>query len=176
MPHGYPWYDFIEATDGLEQGDLIFKCPVFKIAPDTDTVVREELYIEWEIRDVIIMSQSCDLVHDKLEEVLLCPVWKRSTFDPSNPLSKARELEKARRGQYPAFHVLAKCEPPEQEGELRVVDFRRIFTLPMKYLKRHALSLGQRYRLLPPYREHLSQAFARYFMRVGLPVDIPPIC
>jgi hypothetical protein len=28
-------------------------------------------------------------------------------------------------------------------------------------------------RLLPPYREHLSQSFARYFMRVGLPVDIP---
>ena len=24
-----------------------------------------------------------------------------------------------------------------------------------------------------PYREHLAQAFARYFMRVGLPVDIP---
>lgn len=27
-------------------------------------------------------------------------------------------------------------------------------------------------RLLPPYREHLSQAFARYFMRVGLPQDL----
>jgi hypothetical protein len=26
---------------------------------------------------------------------------------------------------------------------------------------------------MPPYREHLSQAFARYFMRVGLPSDIP---
>ena len=32
----------------------------------------------------------------------------------------------------------------------------------------------KRLRLLPPYREHLSQAFARFFMRVGLPVDIPP--
>jgi len=29
-------------------------------------------------------------------------------------------------------------------------------------------------RRLPPYREHLSQAFARYFMRVGLPQDITP--
>jgi hypothetical protein len=25
-----------------------------------------------------------------------------------------------------------------------------------------------------PYREHLAQSFARYFMRVGLPVNIPP--
>ncbi len=29
-----------------------------------------------------------------------------------------------------------------------------------------------RLRLLPPYREHLSQAFARFFMRVGLPVQV----
>jgi len=29
-----------------------------------------------------------------------------------------------------------------------------------------------RLRLRPPYREHLSQAFARFFMRVGLPTDI----
>lgn len=26
--------------------------------------------------------------------------------------------------------------------------------------------------LMPPYREHLSQAFARYFMRVGLPIYV----
>ncbi len=33
--------------------------------------------------------------------------------------------------------------------------------------------LPSRLRLLPPYREHLAQGFARFFMRVGLPVDIP---
>jgi hypothetical protein len=33
---------------------------------------------------------------------------------------------------------------------------------------------AKRLRLLPPYREHLSQSFARFFMRVGLPIDIPP--
>jgi hypothetical protein len=26
----------------------------------------------------------------------------------------------------------------------------------------------------PPYREHLSQAFARFFMRVGLPQPVDP--
>ena len=34
--------------------------------------------------------------------------------------------------------------------------------------------LGTKVRILPPYREHLAQAFARFFMRVGLPVDVPP--
>jgi hypothetical protein len=29
-----------------------------------------------------------------------------------------------------------------------------------------------RFRLLPPYREHLSQAFARFFMRVGLTIPV----
>lgn len=33
----------------------------------------------------------------------------------------------------------------------------------------------QRLRLLPPYREHLSQAFARYFMQVGLPVNVSKV-
>ena len=33
-------------------------------------------------------------------------------------------------------------------------------------------SKSDRIRVLPPYREHLSQAFARFFMRVGLPQDI----
>jgi len=31
---------------------------------------------------------------------------------------------------------------------------------------------GKRLRLCPPYREHLAQAFARFFMRVGLPQDV----
>ena len=33
--------------------------------------------------------------------------------------------------------------------------------------------MARRLRLLPPYREHLSQSFARFFMRVGLPIDTP---
>lgn len=57
--------------------------------------------------------------------------------------------------------------------DLSVVEFHRIYALPKEYLKAVALSAGFRLRLLPPYREHLSQAFARYFMRVGLPIDIP---
>ena len=58
----------------------------------------------------------------------------------------------------------------ELRTELRVVDFHDIFTVPRTFLE---TLLGQRQvarlRLLPPYREHLSQAFARFFMRVGLP-------
>jgi predicted DNA-binding antitoxin AbrB/MazE fold protein len=50
----------------------------------------------------------------------------------------------------------------------------QIFSLPLAYLRRHAANLGSRWRLQSPFREHFSQSFARFFMRVGLPAAIPP--
>ena len=52
-----------------------------------------------------------------------------------------------------------------------VVDFHRLFVLPKAIARRFADQSGSRLRLRSPYREHLAQAFARYFMRVGLPHD-----
>ena len=62
-------------------------------------------------------------------------------------------------------------------GELslthRIVDFHEVYTLPRTFLESWLQSKDQsRLRLRPPYREHLSQAFARFFMRVGLPTGI----
>ena len=126
-------------------------------------------------RDVIIMSQSCDLVkgREKITEVLLCSVWYRSEFTEGH-LATEKGMEEARRGQLPSLHVLNKCELPNIEREVRVVDFHRIYTLPLDFTRELAAQTQNRIRLLPPYREHLSQAFARFFMRVGLPTDIPP--
>jgi hypothetical protein len=45
--------------------------------------------------------------------------------------------------------------------------------LPYSYLSKHAESLNDRWRLQPPFLEHFSQAFARFFMRIGLPSAIP---
>lgn len=55
----------------------------------------------------------------------------------------------------------------------QVVDFRNIYSVSLNFLSDLTMKKGERLRLLPPYREHLSQSFARFFMRVGLPVDIP---
>ena len=54
------------------------------------------------------------------------------------------------------------------ETEYLVVDFRSVYSVPFNFLIDLAKSRGKRLRLLPPHREHLSQAFARFFMRVGL--------
>lgn len=47
----------------------------------------------------------------------------------------------------------------------------KIFVLPKPVVEAVARSAGPRLRLRSPYREYIAQAFARYFMRVGLPLD-----
>jgi hypothetical protein len=166
----YPWYMSIEGDD-IEQGDIFEDCPVF--LPPSDLMVGDRVpnnsKFTWITRDLIVMSQSCDLPKDreKVEDVLLCAVWRRSELR-----WKDQQLEEARKGRMPAHHVIAASDIAGLDREVRVVDFRRIHSLPLGFLRERARAT-KRLRLLPPYREHLSQSFARFFMRVGLPVDIP---
>lgn len=175
----YPWYCLVNG-DELEQGDILESCPVFSPPSDLtlDSLAMGEADFLWEERDVIVMSQSCDLVKNtgKTNEVLLCAVWSRSELSnlPGEPFSSKSDMEQARKGRFPAFHVLNECTLPYTERDFSIVDFRRTYALPLDFSRNFASKATNRIRLLPPYREHLSQAFARYFMRVGLPADIPP--
>jgi hypothetical protein len=74
----------------------------------------------------------------------------------------------------PGYHLLNRCELSGLEHDFLVVDCRSLFGVPLSVVKELASAQSPRVRLLPPYREHLAQAFARFFMRVGLPVDVPP--
>lgn len=167
-PTKYPWYESGN-WDKLEQGDLLVNCPVLvqsaELAPKLLNVVKNiqtDIPIGVQLFDLIIMSQSCDLAHDKIDQVLLC-----AYFPASN---QSRDNRKAiRREHRPALHMIEKCELKGHEFEQQIVDFRTIYTLPKGFVLEFAKQLKSRVRLLPPYKEHLSQAFARYFMRVGLP-------
>ena len=168
----YPWYEAVSG-DEIEQGDIFDNCPVF-IPPDDlllDSSDVPEILIE--DRDVIVMSQTCDMSkkYPKITEVLLCPIWKKS--EAPSPVSTLGGLENARKGKFPGLHLLNKCNLPSLGNEIRIVDFRRVYSLPLTYMRNIACNHKSRIRLLPPYREHLSQSFARFFMRVGLPSDIP---
>jgi hypothetical protein len=176
----YPWYEIV-AQDDLEQGDIFEACPVFSITlPFTYEDFRATNYearFRSSERDVIVMTQSCDLVkdHPKVKEVILCPVWDLQAFSEKNEyLRHMKGREEIRQGKHPGLHMLNVCHLPDFERQIRLVDFHRVFSLPLDFMRGLAASCGPRLRLLPPYREHLGQAFARYFMRVGLPVDIPP--
>jgi hypothetical protein len=69
----YPWYEVIEDGE-LEQGDLLKECPV--IAPVLDMsfpLSDDAIPVDILTFDVVVMTQSCDLVNDKVKEVILCP-------------------------------------------------------------------------------------------------------
>jgi hypothetical protein len=176
MPE-YPWYAVVN-EDVLEQGDMLRRCAVF--FPPNGTLTGRETpdestaEFDWVERDLIVISQTCDLVkgREKVTEVLLCAFW--TCDEVGGHLATPRGKEDARRGNLPAYHMLAPCNLSGFELDVAVVDFRRVYSLPLDYLREFATETGDRIRLLPPYREHLAQAFARFFMRVGLPIDIPP--
>lgn len=167
----YPWYGVVSADAEIEQGDFLSSCPV--IVPSMKVKVGS---VPAEVKefDVVVMSQSCDLAERKIEIVLVCPVWGLDEFGKSNTYYAGHEgRETLRQGHAAGYHLLNRCTIADFECDFRVVDYRSIFGVDIDHLHLIAESNGSRLRLLPPYREHLSQAFARFFMRVGLPADIP---
>lgn len=162
------------AGSELAQGDLLLKCLVPQFEPDYGTGGED---IVQDVRtgdmDLIVVTQSCDLANDKVVLVALCPIHTLEEFEKSTPRFRSN-WENVRKGRVDGLHMLGSPEEPDNNQKARVVDFRQIFSLPPKYLRRRAEQLGTRWRLASPYLEHFSQAFARYFMRVGLPSPIPP--
>lgn len=157
----------------LRQGDLMYGCfvPVF----DRDFGANDgEAEVPVTEADLIVVTQSCDLVQAKITLVALCRIESLSDFLETNPayVPKGR-LEEFRKGRVEGLHLLASPTNPGNNREALIVDFRQIFSLPFDYLTTRAEELGDRWRLDSPFLEHFSQAFARFFMRVGLPSAIP---
>jgi hypothetical protein len=164
----YPWYQ-IGKMKGLEQGDLLPNCPVLHLPNNLKPILEanesDEIEIIPEIKtiDLIIMTQSCDLENNKVEEILLCGYLPFSTDEYK------KNKDNIKKERMPALHLIEKCDSEKLIFEKQVVDFRAVYALPKDFVIVYAKTLGFRARLLSPYKEHLSQAFARYFMRVGLP-------
>lgn len=168
----YQWYKSVDGEEPLLQGDFINSCPI--VIPPT-AIESAKVSAEVIEYDVAILSQSCDLEQKKIDLVLVCPVWPLSKFEEGSGFFRSKKgKEVLRQGNAPGYHLLNRCEIKEFEKDYLVVDFRSVYSVPFDFVLDLARKRGRRLRLLPPYREHLSQAFARFFMRVGLPVDIPP--
>jgi hypothetical protein len=160
----------------LAQGDLLPNCLIPQFGADfgaagegaSETVAVGE-------QNLIIVTQSCDLENSKVELVALCPVYTLPEFEEQNPRFKQKgRWEEVRKSRVEGLHLLGNPSDPDNNQGALVVDFGQIFSLPPSYLEKRAETVGERLRLDSPYLEHFSQAFARYFMRVGLPSTIPP--
>lgn len=167
------WYEVV-AERSLAQGDVLLRCPV----PQVETYVYplpDDVAVVVDDRDLIVLTQSCDLENNKVDEVLLAAVRDYQslaiTEGEANPVIRSKRWrENAVRGDLAAYSLLPPHEDPAVDWSL--VDFHHLFTLSKSYIEDFAQAAGQRLRLVPPYREHLAQAFARYVMRVGLPTAL----
>jgi len=168
----FPWYIDLRHDPEIQQGDFIKDCPI--IIPPHKIEEGQELDIRVELINSIVLSQSCDLVNGKIDLVLVCPVYTLKYFIEGLPEPKNNKeaIENLRKGFLYSYHLLNNSDEIEDLNDYQVVDFKNVYGVQFRLLKELAENIEIRYRLLPPYREHLSQAFARYFMRVGLPQDI----
>ena len=191
----YPWYQDLKVDEPISQGDLIRACPTLTYSNVNFTEGRAatevlEAAVVAQEADCIVMTQACDLEHHHVREVILCPVYDVDSFRKlweedqkekgQNVTEKSwnRKLNEIREGKIWNLNLLNQRTEDHEKNQsaisFQVVDFHEIFSLPKSFLIEWMKQNPQpRIRLLPPYREHLSQAFARYFMRVGLPDDIP---
>jgi hypothetical protein len=160
------------------QGDVLKGCPVFLVIHPSAWPFPAEtsLAVKALTFDLVLMTQSCDLEHAKVEEVLLAqliewPALVRSELERGNELVRGSRFRRLLLdGGLPGLSLLHK-RGGTPGLQWSVVDFHRLFTLPKAFVQQFAASAGPRLRLRSPYREYLAQAFARYFMRVGLPLD-----
>jgi hypothetical protein len=193
----YPWYVEVSADASLTQGDLVESCPVlvFDEVPNlgnhqTAEALLAELDKAHAVQMVraIVMTQACDLEHRNVRNVILCPIYnldeykryweekRRQAGKSASTASWDGHIKQMKDGKIWNLTMLQKWDA-SGSGVLsiphQVVDFHEVFSLPLDFLFAWLRSKNEpRLRLRPPYREHLSQAFARFFMRVGLPDDI----
>ena len=186
-----PWYEVVPAKESLTQGDLILRCPLLTWAIKNAAALPadNEAALAGLARgfraDVVVMTQACDLEHGKVSNVVLCPHLTLSAYRTQweqkmreigqNPTDKSwrRLCDDIAAGYVWNQAILAGWNSEGMTSEPRLVDFHEVFTLPRAFLESLLSARNEtRLRLRPPYREHLSQAFARFFMRVGLPTPV----
>jgi hypothetical protein len=180
---GYPWYDIVQRSERLEQGDFIDNCEVLLPTyipidlPDESPLADVPKYQakgKTQIYNVVIVSQSCDLENGKLEYVLVCPRTSYSMYKETYlSLQKLNNaLEQIRQGKQHRYCMLNGCNLAEVVCETQIVDFGKVFSIPYDIMRQMVKAHDNRLRLRSPYKEKLAQAFAYYYMRIGLPIDI----
>jgi hypothetical protein len=176
----YPWYEIVGETDELEQGDFIddFEVLVPTYIPN-EAEINTPNYRAKGISnkyDVVIVSQSCDLSNEKLEYVLLCPRINYSQYIELNKhfgaKAIANNLQNIERGWQPKYCMLNKCDLPDLSCEIQLVELGTVYSVPYDIFRQMVKPYRKRLRLLSPYKEKLAQAFAYYYMRVALPINI----
>jgi len=170
------WFEIVEADSPITQGDIILNCPLLEW--ETEGLVVEKGF-EGEtlkgatntiLADVVVMTQACDLEHEKVSNVILCPhlplsdyyeVWKSDRVAKEQKVTTKAwksHCDDICDGFLWNMSMLNKNEiDGVAKTGVRIVDFHEVFSVPRAFLQSLLIQREEkRLRLLPPYREHLS--------------------
>src|SRR5207247_4379612 len=141
------WYSIVTCIC-LELGDFCFDCTVVEATfeqplPETGQVL---LYGIAKRYDIIVLTQSCDLLQGKIESVLVCPIWTLNEMIEryGKDLATDNGKEQIRRGNVHGLYMLNVCEETNFTAPLRIVSFRQVFSLPFGYVNILTQKVGPR--------------------------------
>ena len=180
---------------GVSQGDIFRDVKYAYLDDDSDHYVD---IVEYTFPCAIVLSQSCDVCYmDAFEAgiigtpqkfmpaIVMCPVYDRESIRGADHLTEIYEVngrtnpkssfftstdrEVAGKGQHVRFHTLTVQD--QSKNPLitdAVIDFKHVFTVPMKYLR--SIRNDQRLcTLLPLYTSQIANELFAYTARIGLP-------
>lgn len=160
------WFDFVDPSCPLSQGDILYACPVFFPDPKEDYTKLEDpatVDFVFAFKDVIVMTQSCDIQQGQPDfHILLCPL---NTIDQV-PLKNMGNLVADKIGR---MQLLNKHDSEHGYVDYNIVDFTKMYTVPLGVINNWKNSKEiKRPRLLSPYNELMSQRFGMKIMRIGI--------
>lgn len=171
---GLDWYTSSRETIG--QGDIIFEFPLILTASDGQGGYEVDSSGNYRFGmrtgNIVVLTQTCDMLKKAQKTVLVAEVHSYDVITANGQNSHLRETvykQSLARGTAIQDFLL----PPSPDGVLpwSIINFRNIHVVP-KDLILHRAEAGRVLGIASPYREYLSQAFARFIMRVGLPVTL----
>lgn len=159
-------YDAPLAASPVDQGDIVNQCPVLAIT-SFDPNTGQPQQAEFESRRVIVLTQTCDLAHEKTTAAHVAEVFDAELLVKQETLKPADIKGPIRAGRVWGWYFLPAA--PQLSVPEMIVDLRRLHTVRLDLL-RTLCQAGQRCaRVRPIYREHLAKHFADTFSRIGLP-------
>lgn len=158
---GADWYRQPDEDD-LEQGDVLAPFPLMVPGDGGDELL---------VRDatLVVLTQSCDIAKNAQRSLILAEVHDHERL-AQNPAFGHLNSRDYRRALAQGSAVSDFLLPPSPDGRLSwsLVNFRDVFVIPKSQVL-DAVAATRILGMSSPYREYLSQAFARFVMRVGLP-------
>lgn len=184
----------VTQDEGVNQGD-IFKDVKYSFIDSEDNDSID--VIEYTFPYAVVVSQSCDVTFmDEFESgenslpvkympsILLCPIYSKEliahgehlkeiyedinrTLIAGSPYYNKDDIKTTEKDQHVRFHVLKVVANNRTLLDNMVIDFKHIFSVPMKYLRNNRDK--RMCSIEDIYIDQIVNKMAAYLSRIGLP-------